>query len=114
VATSIAGSPDAAQITSSTQAQLQMSFSGAEAVAAQYPQYADAITAGAKTSFLAGADWAYGAGIVLILIGAVLVFFLFPRQEREHELLAEYHKEDALEPPAPVAALGPAVPEGTS
>src|SRR5262245_31398375 len=95
VAAAIAGSPDAAQITSSTQAQLQMSFSGAEAVAAQYPQYADAITAGAKTSFLAGADWAYAAGVAMILFGAVLVFFLFPRQQREHELLAAYHAEDA-------------------
>jgi hypothetical protein len=114
VATAIAGSPDAASISSSTQAQLQMSFSSAEDIAAQYPQYADAITAGAKTSFLAGADWAYAAGIVLILIGAVLVFFLFPRKEQEHELLAEYHAEDA-KAPAPVAMPpGPAVPEAAS
>jgi MFS transporter, DHA2 family, multidrug resistance protein len=101
VATAVAASPDAAQITSSTQAQLQMSFSGAEAVAAQYPQYADAITAGAKTSFLAGADWAYTAGIVLILIGAALVFFLFPKLDREHELLAEYHAADGAPDAAP-------------
>ena len=104
VATAIASSPDAAQITSSTQAQLQMSFSGAEAVAAQYPQYADAITAGAKTSFLAGADWAYTAGIVMILIGAALVFFLFPRLDREHALLAEYHAADSAPDAAPRAA----------
>jgi len=114
VATAIAGSPDAASISSSTQAQLQMSFSSAEAIAAQYPQYADAITAGAKTSFLAGADWAYAAGIVLILIGAVLVFFLFPRKEREHELLAEYHAEDAKAPAPVVMPPGPAVPEAAS
>ena len=42
VATAIAGSPDADQITSSTQAELMKSFSSAEAVAAQYPQYATA------------------------------------------------------------------------
>jgi hypothetical protein len=103
VATAVAASPDAAQITSSTQAQLQMSFSSAEAVAAQYPQYADAITEGAKTSFLAGADWAYTAGIVMILIGAALVFFLFPKLDREHELLAEYHKADGAPDAAPRA-----------
>jgi hypothetical protein len=103
VATAVAASPDAAQITSSTQAQLQMSFSSAEAVAAQYPQYADAITAGAKESFLAGADWAYTAGIVMILIGAALVFFLFPKLDREHELLAEYHAADGAPDAAPRA-----------
>jgi EmrB/QacA subfamily drug resistance transporter len=103
VATAVAASPDAADITSSTQAQLQMSFSSAEAVAAQYPQYADAITAGAKESFLAGADWAYTAGIVMILIGAALVFFLFPRLDREHQLLAEYHAADGAPDAAPRA-----------
>jgi hypothetical protein len=91
-----------------------MSFSGAEAVAAQYPQYAEAITAGAKQSFLDGADWAYAAGIGMILIGAVLVFFMFPRKEREHELLAEYHAEDARQPAPAVAPPGPAVPEAAS
>jgi MFS transporter, DHA2 family, multidrug resistance protein len=114
VATAISGSPDAASISSSTQAQLQMSFSSAEDIAAQYPQYADAITAGAKTSFLAGADWAYAAGIVLILVGAVLVFFLFPRKEQEHELLAAYHAEDAKAPAPAAVPPGPAVPEAAT
>ena len=94
VATAIAGAPNANQISSSTQAQLQKSFASAEAVAAQYPHYADAITAGAKESFLAGADWAYMAGIVAILLGAAVVFVLFPRKEREEALLAAYHAED--------------------
>ena len=48
VATAIAALR-ADQITSSTQAELMKSFSSAEAVAAQYPQYATQITAGAKT-----------------------------------------------------------------
>ena len=58
----IAGAPSADQITDSVQAQLTKSFSSAEATAEQYPQYADQIIAGAKTSFLDGADWAYMAG----------------------------------------------------
>ena len=37
------------------------------------------------------------AGIVAILLGATLVFFLFPKQDEEEELLARYHAEDAAE-----------------
>ena len=94
VAAAIATAPNAAQITSSTTAQLEMSFAGASQVAAQYPQYATQIMAGAKTSFLDGADWAYTAGIVAILIGFVIVFFLFPKKDDEERLLAAYHAED--------------------
>jgi hypothetical protein len=87
MATAIAGSPDAAQVTSSTQAALMKSFSSAEALTAQYPQYASAITASAQTSFLDGADWAY-------LVGATLVFLMFPKRDEERRLLAEYHATD--------------------
>ena len=47
-----------------------------------------------RQSFLDGADWAYTAGIVAIVLGGALVFFLFPRKRREERLLAEYHAED--------------------
>lgn len=96
VATAIAGAPAAeqAKITDSVQTQLERSFSSAEAVAEQHPQYTSQITAAAKTSFVDGADWAYVAGIVAILAGATLVFFLFPRRDRERQLLEEYHRED--------------------
>jgi MFS transporter, DHA2 family, multidrug resistance protein len=95
VAADIAASPDRQEISDSTEAQLQKSFAGAEQIAEQYPQYADAITAGAKTSFLDGADWAYTAGIVAILLGATLVFFLFPKKHEEDRLLARYQAQDA-------------------
>ena len=52
------------------------------------------ITAGARSSFLDGADWAYTAGIVAILLGAAIVYFLFPRRSAERALLAQYHAED--------------------
>jgi hypothetical protein len=94
VAAAIASAPNADQITSSVQEQLTKSFSSAEAVAAQYPQYASAITAGAKTSFLEGADWAYAAGIIAVLIGGAIVFLLFPKKADEERLLAEYHAQD--------------------
>jgi MFS transporter, DHA2 family, multidrug resistance protein len=82
-------------ITDSTQAQLTKSFDGAEAVAAQHPQYADAIISGAKQAFLEGDDWAYTAGVAAILLGAALVFFMFPKHDEERRLLAEYHAQDA-------------------
>jgi len=90
----IAGSADADKVTTSVEAQLTKSFAGAEEIAKQYPQYADAITASAKQSFLDGADWAYTAGIVAIVLGGALVLFLFPRKRQEEELLAAYHAED--------------------
>jgi hypothetical protein len=88
------------------QNQLTKSYAGAEAVAQQYPQYATGITAAAKQSFLDGDDWAYAAGLVAVLLGAVLVWFFFPRKAREDELLAQYHEEDvraaeSREPQAP-------------
>jgi len=93
-ASAIAAAPNRQQITSSVQAALQKSFGSATDIAKQYPQYASHITAAAKTSFLAGDQWAYLAGIVVILLGAVLVFFLFPKLDEEKKLLAEYHAED--------------------
>jgi hypothetical protein len=94
VSVAIASASNASQITSSTQAELMKSFSSAEAVAAQYPQYAAAITAGAKTSFLDGADWAYAAGIIAVLVGGAIVFRFFPKRVDEERLLAEYHAQD--------------------
>ncbi len=81
-------------ITDSTQAELTKSFDGAEAVAAQHPQYADAIISAAKQSFLDGDDWAYTAGVVAILLGAALVYLCFPKHDEEEQLLASYHAED--------------------
>jgi Na+/melibiose symporter-like transporter len=81
-------------ITDSTQAALTKSFSSAEAVAAQHPQYSSAIIAGAQEAFLNGDDWAYTAGVVAILLGAALVYFMFPRHDDEKRLLAQYHAQD--------------------
>jgi MFS transporter, DHA2 family, multidrug resistance protein len=90
----IAASPNSAQINDSVQAQLTKSYASAAAIAERYPQYAQGIIEGAKSSFLSGADWAYAAGIIAILVGAVIVFFLFPKRDQELQLLAAYHAED--------------------
>ncbi len=94
VGAAIAASPDREEVTDGVAAQLTKSFASAEAIAEQHPQYAGQITAAAKESFLDGADWAYTAGIVAILLGAALVFLRFPRREEEQRLLAQYQAED--------------------
>jgi hypothetical protein len=96
-ASAIASAPSNPQLTESVQNQLTKSFAGAESVAERYPQYASQITAAAKQSFLDGDQWAYSAGVLAVLLGAVLVFFCFPRKEREQELLEQYHAEDELQ-----------------
>ena len=104
VAATIAASPQQQQITSSVQAELTKSFSSAADTAQQYPQYSTEIIAGAKSSFLDGANWAYAAGLIAVLLGAALVWFLFPRKQREQELLAAYAAEDAAPRPGELAA----------
>jgi len=94
VGAAIAAAPNKEEVTDGVASQLTKSFAGAEEIAEQNPQYASQITAAAKESFLDGADWAYTAGIVAILLGAVLVFFRFPKADEEKALLARYHAED--------------------
>jgi DHA2 family multidrug resistance protein-like MFS transporter len=96
VTAAIAASPDAALVTPSIANEMTMSYAGAQSVAAQYPQYATQITAAAKTSFLAGDQNAYIAGIIAVLIGAVLVFFMFPKKDEERKMLLEYQAEDVV------------------
>ena len=82
-------------VSSSTQAELTKSFSSAADTASRYPaSQQEAIISGAKTAFLQGDEWAYTAGIVAVLIGAVLVFFCFPKRDDEQRLFAEYHAQD--------------------
>jgi EmrB/QacA subfamily drug resistance transporter len=108
VSAAIAASPESGQITDSVQSQLTKSFSSAANVAEQYPQYSQQIIEGARTSFLDGADWAYTAGIVAIVLGAVLVFFLFPRRDEEQRLLASYQASSGASVSPPSAARDPA------
>lgn len=99
MASAIGSSPEAKDVTTSTQTTLTKSFAGAESIAEQHPKYASQITAAAKSAFLDGDQWAYLAGIVAVLVGAVLVFFLFPRHEAERTLLAEYQEHDEVPTP---------------
>jgi EmrB/QacA subfamily drug resistance transporter len=79
-------------INSSVQAELTKSFASAADTAQRYPaSVQDNIIAAAKTAFLQGDQWAYLAGIIAVLLGATLVFFMFPRKDEENRLLASYH-----------------------
>jgi DHA2 family multidrug resistance protein-like MFS transporter len=86
-------------VSASTQAELTKSYASAADTASRYPASTqDSIIAGAKTAFLHGDQWAYTAGVVAIVLGAVLVFFSFPKKQEEQELLARYRMEDAGQP----------------
>jgi MFS family permease len=85
-------------ITQSVQAELTKSFASAADTAQRYPPSVQGnIVAGAKTAFLDGDQWAYLAGIVAVLLGATLVFFMFPKREQERELLQSYQSDDQAE-----------------
>jgi MFS transporter, DHA2 family, multidrug resistance protein len=98
-------------VTDNTQSQLTKSFSSAENLAEQHPQFANEITAAAKTSFLQGDQWAYMAGIVAVVLGAALVFFLFPTKDEEEELLAGYQRADASRGAGTIGRVSPTSPE---
>jgi MFS transporter, DHA2 family, multidrug resistance protein len=83
-------------VTSSVQAELTKSFSSAADTASRYPpSVQQTIISSAKTAFEQGDQWAYLAGIIAVLAGAILVFFAFPRKGEEKRLLAEYHAQDS-------------------
>jgi len=77
---------------------LQKSFAGAATIAEREPQYAQQIIEAARTSFVDGANWAYTAGIVAVVLGAAVVFFAYPKKDEEERLLRRYAGEDAPEP----------------
>ena len=103
VSSAIAAAPKSQAITSNVQSELTKSFASATATADAYPQYSSQIVSAARDSFLHGDQWAYSAGIIAILIGTALVFFLFPRKQQEQTLLAQYHSEDTAAQPPRVA-----------
>jgi len=112
-AAAIAGAPPNPDLTAAVQSELTMSYAGAADIAAQYPQYSTAITAGAREAFLAGDQYAYIAGIVAVLLGAALVASKFPRRDEERRLLEEYHQLDSVGPAAAAAPSGVAPPVGS-
>jgi hypothetical protein len=101
-------------VPSQVESELTKSFSSAADLAKGYPSSIQhTIIEGAKTAFLKGDQWAYLAGIVAVLLGALLVFAKFPKADDEKRLLARYQAEDQGDA-APVAAPAPAAAEATA
>ena len=94
-AASAEASPQADLISTAVESQLLKSYASAADIATQYPQYSTEIIAAAKSSFLEGANLAYAVGIVIVILGAALVLFCFPRRAREIALLDQYASADA-------------------
>jgi MFS transporter, DHA2 family, multidrug resistance protein len=94
-ANQISSSPHGNEVSARVQNELTKSFSSAANTAQQYPEYAMQIVGAARTSFLDGGDWTYAAGIIAVLLGSAIVFFLFPKHERERQLVDSYHAADA-------------------
>ncbi|HET7454705.1 MAG TPA: MFS transporter [Solirubrobacterales bacterium] len=95
-------------VSTSVENELTKSFSSAAAVAEQHPRYADSIVEGARGAFLHGDAWAYLAGIIAILLGALLVATRFPDREGETHLLAAYADQDTNAAGRPAGAGGEA------
>jgi DHA2 family multidrug resistance protein-like MFS transporter len=90
-------------VTASTQSQLQLSYASAADLAEQNPQYSDQIISAAQSSFLEGDQLAYIAGLVAVIIGGTLTYFVFPKKEDEDKMRAAFHAEDE----APSIGAGP-------
>lgn len=93
LAKTIAGSPNASQVTQQTQDALTKSFSSAAVLAERYPQYSDQIVAAAREAFVHGDTLAYGAAALVVFSGAVIVFFGYPKKEAELAAMEVYAAE---------------------
>lgn len=91
----IASSEEATEVSQSTERALTQSYSSAAALAERYPEYKEQIITAAQQSFVDGANWAYAAGAIAVVLGAILVALVFPGRTREAQRIAEYDKEDA-------------------
>jgi EmrB/QacA subfamily drug resistance transporter len=93
----IAASPQAESLNDSVQNELTRSFASAADTAERYPQYSDGIVAAAKQAFLDGDQWAYTAGTVAVIVGAALIWFMFPGRDEEVALLERFAAEDGTD-----------------
>ena len=94
-ATAIAGAPNNAQITDSVQNELTKSFAGRGVRRRAVPAVRDADHgrgAGSRSSRATSGRTRPASS--RSLLGAVLVFFLFPRKDDEQRLLLAYQAED--------------------
>ena len=82
------------KISGTIEVELQKSYASAATMAQQHPAYSKQIMAAAKSSFLVGDQWTYLIGIMAILLGAAIIFFIFPKKDEEKHLLKKYRDAD--------------------
>ncbi|MDL9938378.1 MFS transporter [Gordonia sp. ABSL1-1] len=92
-AKTISSSPDSAQVSAQTEDALTKSFSSAAVLAERYPQYSEQIISAARDAFVKGDNYAYAAAVVIVAVGAAVVFFGYPRHAEERERMALYATE---------------------
>ena len=90
----INASAAADQVSEATQNALTQSYSSAAALAERYPEYQAQIIQAAQQSFIDGANWAYAAGALAVVAGAILVAIAYPRLSGERQRIAEYEAAD--------------------
>ncbi|HWC08416.1 MAG TPA: hypothetical protein VG458_05140, partial [Solirubrobacterales bacterium] len=88
------------KVSGQVQEELTKSFASAATTAEQYPQYAPQIIHAARESFLNGGDETYIAGMAAIALGIAVIFFLFPKQQDENEMVERFHAEDTAAAPS--------------
>ncbi|AZG47529.1 Antiseptic resistance protein [Gordonia insulae] len=93
LSSTISSSPQADQMTAQTESALTKSFSSAEVMSERYPQYADQIISAARDAFVQGDTRAYAAAIVVVVIGAIVVFFGYPKHDAERSAMRRYAQE---------------------
>ena len=86
--------PDAAQVTSSVQAAAHEVFLERRGRRRPVPAVRDRDHGRGQDLVPGGRRLRLLAGIIAVLVGAAIVFLLFPRKADEERLLAEYHAED--------------------
>jgi len=97
----IDASPAAGRVSESTENALLQSYSSAATLAERYPEYQQQIIDAARTSFIDGANWAYAAGAIAVVLGAMLVALRYPGHAGELATVADYQRQDE-----PAAAAG--------
>jgi MFS family permease len=83
-----------ADVTANTQSQLQLSYASAADLAAQNPAYSDQIISAARSSFLAGDQTAYLAGLAAVLLGGAVTYLEFPKRDDESRMRADFQAAD--------------------
>ncbi|MFD5428538.1 MFS transporter [Streptomyces sp. NPDC127084] len=90
----LTGNSSTQEVERAVKNQLTKSFAAATEIEIRYPQYTGKIEQAARDSFRHGADWAYCAGILAILLGFMLAYWAYPVKAEEEYLYGKYGKED--------------------